>query len=133
MDLSQILHVIPSVHAVKFRAVTCKVFMFNTVRHVFLPRNEWFLPGKLSTLSFPNERYSLNVNKASSCEDRFFAFTNNGRVGKNSISFFWESFPGGTRWLREGRRDLLRLLTILETMTNHNKVGSNVDLFCKHH
>ena len=33
--------------------------------------------------------------------------------------------------MREGR-DLLRLLTILETMTNNNKVGSNVDLICKH-
>ena len=28
-------------------------------------------------------------------------------------------------------QNLLRLLTILETMTNNNRVGSNVDLFCK--
>ena len=28
-------------------------------------------------------------------------------------------------------QNLLRLLTILETMTNNNRVGSTVDLFCK--
>ena len=37
-----------------------------------------------------------------------------------------KGFPGGTSWLPEGQ-DLLRLLTILETMTN-NKVGSKGDL-----
>ena len=34
--------------------------------------------------------------------------------------------------MREGR-DLLRLLTVFETMTNNNIVGFNVDVFCKHH
>ena len=38
-----------------------------------------------------------------------------------------KGFPGGTCWLREGQH-LLRLLTILETMTNNNKVGSKGDL-----
>ena len=38
-----------------------------------------------------------------------------------------KGFPGGTCWLREGQ-DLLRLLTILETMTNNSKVGSKGDL-----
>ena len=52
-----------------------------------------------------------------------------GTTLKNS---FWvKAFLGGTRWLREGNRNLLRLLTILERMTNNNRVGSNVDLFCK--
>ena len=61
----------------------------------------------------------------------FFAFTNNVQTGNNSINFLWERLSWGNRWLREGR-DLLRQLTILETRTN-NTVGSNVDLFCKHH
>ena len=65
------------------------------------------------------------------CENRFFAFTNNVQTGNNSINFLWERLSWGNRWLREGR-DLLRQLTILETRTN-NTVGSNVDLFCKHH
>ena len=34
--------------------------------------------------------------------------------------------------MREGR-DLLRLLTVFDTMTNNNIVGFNVDVFCKHH
>ena len=52
-----------------------------------------------------------------------------GTTLKNS---FWvKAFLEGTRWLREGNRNLLRLLTILERMTNNNRVGSNVDLFCK--
>ena len=62
----------------------------------------------------------------------FFAFTNNWKAGNNSINFFWERVSWGTGWLREDR-DLLRLLTILETMTNYNKIGSNVDLLCEHH
>ena len=45
-------------------------------------------------------------------------------MGNNSINFFWhgKGFPGGTRWLREGRY-LLRLLTILET-TRRSKIVS---------
>ena len=61
-----------------------------------------------------------------------FAFTNERMDGDNSWKLFWvKAFLGGTRWLREGNRNLLRLLTILERMTNDNRVGSNVDLFCK--
>ena len=56
----------------------------------------------------------------------------NGRTGTTLKNSFWvKAFLGGTRWLREGNRNLLRLLTILERMTNNNRVGSNVDLFCK--
>ena len=58
-----------------------------------------------------------------------FAFINkqtDGRTGTTLKNSFWvKAFLGGTRWLQEW------LLTILETMTNNNRVGSNVDLFCK--
>ena len=66
------------------------------------------------------------------CENRVFAFTNERTDGDNSQKLLWvKAFLGGTRWLREGNRNLLRLLTILERMTNDNRVGSNVDLIFK--
>ena len=52
-----------------------------------------------------------------------FAFTDKRAYGEQ---------PDKLLEMREGR-DLLRLLTVFETMTNNNKVGFNVDLFCKHH
>ena len=69
---------------------------------------------------------------ASLCENRILPSQMNGRTGTTLKNSFWvKAFLGGTRWLREGNRNLLRLLTILERMTNNNRVGSNVDLFCK--
>ena len=66
------------------------------------------------------------------CENRVLPSQINGRTGTTLKNSFWvKAFLGGTRWLREGNRNLLRLLTILERMTNNNRVGSNVDLFCK--
>ena len=48
----------------------------------------------------------------------------------NSINSFWvKAFLGVLTGCGKDR-NLLRLLTILEKMTNNNRVGSNVDLFC---
>ena len=45
--------------------------------------------------------------------------------------FLGKGFPWGHSLAAGRNRNLLRLLTILERMTNNNRVGSNVDLFCK--
>ena len=51
--------------------------------------------------------------------------------GDNSINSFWvKAFLGALSGCGKDR-NLLQLLTILETMTNNNRVASNVDFFCK--
>ena len=56
----------------------------------------------------------------------------NGRTGITLKNSFWvKAFLLGALAGCRKDRNLLRLLTILETMTNNNRVGSNVDLFCK--
>ena len=102
----------------------------QTKTHNFSPNIPPSLNRILPVEGKTNITTSSKLHRWSDVWKQVFAFTNKRTDGDNSINSFWvKAFLGALAGCGKDR-NLLRLLTILETMTNNNRVGSNVDLFC---